>query len=134
AESSLAPVVYPTTAFESDSVAEARRVATDPTASRFYSRNGNPTVAAFEQAIARMEGAEAARAYGSGMGAVTGVVLAVCSSGDHVVTQRQLYSVTQLVFQALCPRFGIDVTFVDGTDPDAWAAAVIPGRTTLVWA
>ncbi len=134
AESSLAPVIYPTTAFESPSVADARRVATDPTSDRFYSRNGNPTVAAFEQAIARMEGAEAARAYGSGMGAVTGVVLGVCSSGDHIVTQRQLYSVTQLVFQAVCPRFGIDVTFVDGTDPGAFAAAVQPGRTTLVWA
>jgi len=134
AETSLAPVIYPTTAFESASVAEARRVATDPTSDRFYSRNGNPTVAAFEHAIARMEGAEAARAYGSGMGAVTGVVLAVCSSGDHIVAQRQLYSVTQLVFQALCPRFGIDVTFVDGTDPGAFAAAVEPGRTMLVWA
>ncbi|HET8929036.1 MAG TPA: aminotransferase class I/II-fold pyridoxal phosphate-dependent enzyme [Acidimicrobiales bacterium] len=134
AESSLAPVIYPTTVFESDSVADARRVATDPTSNRFYSRNGNPTVAAFEQAIARMEGAETARAYGSGMGAVTGVVLALCSSGDHIVTQRQLYSVTQLVFQALCPRFGIEVTFVDGTDPEAFAAAVEPGRTMLVWA
>ena len=134
AETSLAPVIYPTTAFEADSVAEARAAATDPEATRFYSRNGNPTVAAFEQAIAAMEGTEAARAYGSGMGAVTGVILALCSAGDHIVTQRQLYSVTQLVFQAVCPRFGIDVTFVDGTDPEAFAAAVEPGRTMLVWA
>lgn len=133
-ESSLAPVIYPTTAFESPTVADARRVATDPTSVRFYSRNGNPTVDAFERAIAELEGAEAARAYGSGMGAVTGVILALCSSGDHIVTQRQLYSVTQLVFQALCPRFGIDVTFVDGTDPEAFAAAVEPGRTMLIWA
>lgn len=133
-ESSLAPVLYPTTAFESPTVAEARRVATDPTSDRFYSRNGNPTVAAFEQAVAALEGAEAARAYGSGMGAVTGVILAICSAGDHIVAQRQIYSVTQLVFQAVCPRFGIDVTFVDATEPGAMAAAVQPGRTTLVWA
>lgn len=134
AESSLAPVLYATTAFESPTVAEARRVATDPRSTRFYSRNGNPTVAAFESAIAALEGAEAARAYGSGMGAVTGVVLGLCSKGDHIVTQRQLYGVSQLVFQAVCPRFGIDVTFVDGTDPGAFAAAVEPGRTMLVWA
>ncbi len=134
AETSLAPVIYPTTAFEADTVAEACAAATDPQATRFYSRNGNPTVAAFEQAIAAMEGTEAARAYASGMGAVTGVILALCSAGDHIVTQRQLYSVTQLVFQAVCPRFGIDVTFVDGTDPEAFAAAVEPGRTMLVWA
>lgn len=133
-ESSLAPVVYATTAFESPTVAEARRTATDPTSVRFYSRNGNPTVAAFERAIADLEGAEAARAYASGMGAVTGIVLGLCSAGDHIVTQRQLYGVTQLVFQAVCPRFGIDVTFVDGTDPGAFAAAVVPGRTMLVWA
>ncbi len=134
AESSLAPVIYPTTAFESESVEAARRVATDPTSARFYTRNGNPTVAAFERAIAELEGAEAARAYGSGMGAVTGVILGICSSGDHIVAQRQLYGVTRLVLQAVCPRFGIDVTFVDGTDPDAFAAAVEPGRTMLVWA
>lgn len=133
-ESSLAPVIYPTTAFESETVADARRAATDPDADRFYSRNGNPTVSAFEAAIAQLEGAEAARGYGSGMGAVTGVILAICSAGDHVVAQRQLYSATQLVFQALCPRLGIDVTFVDGTEPGAFAAAVEPGRTMLVWA
>lgn len=133
-EGSLAPVLYPTTAFESLTVAEARTKATDPEESHFYSRYGNPTVAAFEDAIAAMEGAEAARAYASGMGAVTGVVLGLCSAGDHVVAQRQLYSGTQLVFQAMCPRMGIDVTFVDGTEPGAFAAAVEPGRTMLVWA
>jgi cystathionine beta-lyase/cystathionine gamma-synthase len=133
-ETSLAPVIYPTSAFEADTVDEARRGATTPGADRFYSRYGNPSVTAFESAIAQLEGAEAARAYGSGMGAVTGVILALCSSGDHIVTQRQLYGATQLAFQAMCPRFGIDVTFVDGTDPEAFAAAVQPGRTTLVWA
>ncbi len=133
-DSSLAPVIYPTTAFTSHSVAESREFATNPKADRFYSRNGNPTVRLFETAIAQMEGVEDARAYGSGMGAVTGVILALCSAGDHIVTQTQLYSVTQLVFQALCPRFGIDVTFVDGTQPGAFAAAVQPGRTMLVWA
>ena len=133
-ESSLAPVLYATSAFEFATVADARSAATTPTNDRFYSRHGNPTVSAFERAIAQLEGAEAARAYGSGMGAVTGVILGICSSGDHIVAQRQLYAGTQLVFQAMCPRFGIDVTFVDGTDPDAFAAAVQPGRTTLVWA
>lgn len=133
-ESSLAPVLYASAAFESATVEEARHKATTPGDTRFYSRYGNPTVAAFEDAIAQLEGAEQARAFGSGMGAVTGVILGLCSSGDHIVAQRQLYSGTQLVLQAMCPRFGIDVTFVDGTDPDAFAAAVQPGRTMLVWA
>ncbi len=95
-------------------------MATSARATEFYGRYGNPTVADFESAIADLEGAEAARAYASGMGAVTGTVLAICSPGDHIVTQRQLYAGTQLVFNSMCPRLGIDVTFVDATDPDAW--------------
>ncbi|MCB0971919.1 MAG: aminotransferase class I/II-fold pyridoxal phosphate-dependent enzyme [Acidimicrobiales bacterium] len=131
---SLAPVVWASSTFASPSVAEARRMATSVGADRFYSRYGNPTVTGFEDAVAQLEGAEAARAYASGMGAVSGVVLGLCSAGDHIVAQRQLYAATQLLFQAACPRLGIDVTFVDGTEPGAFAEAVIPGKTTLVFA
>ncbi len=133
-EQSLAPVLYPTSTFETPTIAEARAAATTPGNDRFYSRYANPTVRAFEDAVAQLEGAEAARAYASGMGAVTGVILGLCSAGDHVVAQRQIYSGTQLVLQSLCPRMGIDVTFVDATEPGALAGAVQPGRTTLVWA
>lgn len=131
---SLAPVLWATSAFVTAGVDEARKMATSTTATEFYSRYGNPTVADFESLIAELEGAEAARAFASGMGAISAVVLGVCSKGDHVVTQHQLYAGTQLLFNAVCPRFGIDVTFVDATDPDAWEAAVIPGRTTLLFA
>jgi cystathionine beta-lyase/cystathionine gamma-synthase len=128
----LAPTVYPSTTWVNESLDEARRGATRPRSDRFYSRYANPTVASFEQAVAELEGAEAALAFGSGMGAVASVVLGLCSSGDHVVAQRQLYSGTQLFLQGVCPRFGIEVTFVDGTVPGALAAAVRPGRTMLV--
>jgi len=130
----LAPVIWATSTFESETVAEGRRMATSVGADRFYSRYGNPTVNAFEDAIAELEGAEGARAFASGMGAVTAVVLGLCSSGSHIVTQKQIYAGTQMLFQAVCPRFGIDVTFVDGTDPEAWEAAVRPGTTTLLFA
>ena len=109
-------------------------MATGVGAARFYSRYGNPTVSGFEDAIAQMEGAETARAFASGMGAISAVILGLCSKGDHIVAQRQLYAGTQLLLQTVCPRFGIDVTFVDGTEPGAFAAAVIPGRTVLVFA
>ncbi|MCB0963570.1 MAG: aminotransferase class I/II-fold pyridoxal phosphate-dependent enzyme [Acidimicrobiales bacterium] len=131
---SLAPVLWPTTTFAAPSVAEARRMATSTGADRFYTRYGNPTVKGFEDAVAQLEGAEAARAFASGMGAVSGVVLGLCSAGDHIVAQRQLYAATQLLLQAVCPRFGIDVTFVDGTAPGAFADAAIPGKTTLILA
>ena len=131
---SLAPVLWPTSTFVTPTVEAAREMATSVGADRFYSRYGNPTVAGFEDAIADLEGAEAARAFSSGMGAVSAVVLGLCSSGDHIVAQRQLYAATQMLFQAVCPRFGIDVTFVDGTEPGAFAAAVRPGKTMLVFA
>ena len=132
--SSLAPVLWATSTFIMDNVDDSRRMATSVSAERFYSRYGNPTFNSFEDAIADLEGAEAARAFASGMGAVSAVVLGLCSSGDHIVAQRQLYAGTQLLLQSACPRFGIDVTFVDGTEPGAFAAAVRPGKTVLVWA
>ncbi len=130
----LAPVLWGSSTFVSPDAASAFADATSIGSTGFYSRYGNPTVADFEEAVAALEGAEAARAFGSGMGAVCAVVLGLCSTGDHIVSQRQLYAGTQLLLQSVCPRFGIDVTFVDGTEPGAFAAAVIPGKTTLVLA
>jgi cystathionine beta-lyase/cystathionine gamma-synthase len=132
--SALAPVIWASSTFVADSVEDGRRLATSTRATEFYSRYGNPTVNAFEEAVAELEGAEAARAFSSGMGAVAAVVLGLCSQGDHVVSQRQIYAGTQMLLQSVCPRFGIDVTFVDGTDPEAWEAAVRPGKTMLLLA
>lgn len=133
-DTALAPILWATSTFVAHSAEQARQMATSAGSNRFYSRYGNPTVCGFEQAIAEMEGAEKARAFASGMGAVSAVVLGLCSSGDHIVAQRQLYAGTQLLLQSVCPRFGIDVTFVDGTDPAAWADAVRPGKTVLLFA
>ena len=71
---SLAPPLWASSAFEIDSVADGQRLATKPKARDFYSRYGNPTVNAFEDAVAELEGAEAAQAFGSGMGAVASTV------------------------------------------------------------
>ncbi len=133
-DTALAPVLWASSTFFTGGVDEAHTFATDITAPKFYGRHSNPTVADFEDAIASLEGAESARAFASGMGAVSATILGLCSSGDHIVTQRQLYSHTQLLFQAVCPRFGIDVTFVDGTEPGAFADAIVPGKTTVVFA
>lgn len=131
---SLAPVMWATSTFVTPTVEDGRRMATSVGAATFYSRYGNPTVNAFEEAIAELEGAEAARAFSSGMGAIAAVVLGLCSKGDHIVSQHQLYAGTQMLLQSVCPRFGIDVTFVDCADPEAWEAAVVPGRTMLLLA
>ena len=130
---SLAPVLFPATTYEVASVVDHQRMSGTPRTSHYYSRFGSPSVQEFEAAVAALEGAEAALASASGMAAVTGVVLGLCSAGDHVVVQRQLFSVTSTLFTAHLPRFGIEVTFVDGTEPQQFADAVRPGRTQVVF-
>ena len=130
----LAPILWSSSTWTSAGLDDARRRATSARPERFYSRYGNPTVRAFEEAVASLEGAEDALAFGSGMGAIASTVLALCSKGSHIVAQRQLYAGTLAFLDGPCRRFGIDVTYVDATEPGAFAAAVRPGRTIVVLA
>ncbi len=89
-----------------------------------YARYGNPTVAIFEKRIALLEGAEAAFATASGMAAVHGALSSVLKAGDHVVAARTLFGSCLFVLEEVLTKFGVDVTFVDGTDLAAWQNAV----------
>lgn len=129
---SLAPALWPSTVWESDSLDDATRRATGLRSDHFYTRFSNPTVTQFEEAIAELEGAESAIAFGSGMGALATLVLSLCNSGSHIVAQNNIYGATATFLQGPCARFGIETTFVDPTVPGAFAQAVIPGRTMLV--
>ena len=91
-----------------------------------YARYGNPTVAMFEERMAVLEGAEDAFATASGMAAVNGALMALLSAGDHIVSARALFGSCLYIIEDILPRFGVEVTFVDGTDLEAWAAAVRP--------
>jgi len=91
-----------------------------------YSRTQNPTVQMLEERIALMEGAEACRVQASGMAAMSGVMLAALSAGDHMVVARAAFGPTRWVTDNLLPRFGIACTPVDGRDLDAWKAAIRP--------
>jgi len=91
-----------------------------------YSRYGNPTVAMFEERMAMLEGAEAARGTASGMAAVTATMVAALKAGDHVVASAALFGGCRYVVETFLPRFGVQSTLIDGTDLDAWAAAVRP--------
>lgn len=130
---SLAPVLYPSTAYQFADLDEFRQRAGGARPTRYYSRFGSPTVRELEEAVAELEGAEAALGFASGMGAVTATILGLCSTGDHVVATRQLFSVTAALLEAHLPRFGIDVTFVDGTDAEAIAAACTARPTQLLF-
>lgn len=129
---SLSPVLWPSASFAVDSFAEARKRASTPRVTNFYGRFGNPGVQDFADAVGELEGAETALAFGSGMGAISTAVLALCSSGQHIVAQKQLFSSTTQLLRGACARFGIETTFVDGTNPEEWEAAVRPGETALL--
>lgn len=130
---SLAPTLFPSTIYSIADTEEARHKASDLTESKFYGRHGNPSVRSFEEAMAELEGAESARAFSSGMGAIASVVLALCQKGDHIVTQQQVFSATLLFFQWVESRLGIDFTFVDATQPEAFSKAVATRPATLVF-
>ncbi len=91
-----------------------------------YARYGNPTTAMFEDRIAAIEGAEDAFATASGMAAVSGALMSVLKAGDHVVSARALFGSCLYVLDEVLTRFGVEVTFVDGTDLDQWEAALRP--------
>jgi cystathionine beta-lyase/cystathionine gamma-synthase len=129
---SLSPALWPSTVWSSDGLDATNAHATALRSDEFYGRYANPTVSHFEHALASLEGAQSAVAFGSGMGALASVVLAFCGSGSHIVAQDSLYGGTYSFLDGPCRRFGIDVTFVDATAPGAFASAVVPGKTMLV--
>lgn len=105
--------------------AEARFIKTEED-EFIYARYGNPTVAMFEQRIAALEGAEDAFATASGMAAVNGALTSMLKAGDHVVSSRALFGSCLYILEEVLTRYGVEVTFVDGTDLSAWQAAIRP--------
>jgi len=91
-----------------------------------YARYGNPTVAMFEDRIAALEGAEDGFATASGMAAVNGALTSMLRAGDHVVSARALFGSCLYILEEILTRYGVEVTFVDGTDLAAWEAAIRP--------
>jgi O-succinylhomoserine sulfhydrylase len=91
-----------------------------------YSRFGNPTVTMFEQRMAALEGAPAARATATGMAAVTTSLLCALKTGDHVVAAKAMFGSCRHVIEQILPRYGIHITLVDGGDVDQWQSAMRP--------
>ena len=96
-----------------------------------YARYGNPTTRMFEDRIAALEGTEDAFATASGMAAVNGALTAMLRAGDHVVSSKALFGSCLYILEEVLTRFGVKVTFVDGTDLDQWRAACTPGTKAV---
>ncbi|MEE9315398.1 MAG: aminotransferase class I/II-fold pyridoxal phosphate-dependent enzyme, partial [Rhizobiaceae bacterium] len=115
--------------YDTAEAAEARFLGEEP--GYIYSRYGNPTVTMFEQRMCALEGAEAALATATGMGAVSAALMCQVKAGDHVVAARALFSSCRWVIEKLMPQYGVETTLVDGTDLGAWKAAIRPNTKVL---
>lgn len=96
-----------------------------------YSRYTNPTVRAFEERIAALEGAEQAVATASGMAAILAIVMSQCSAGDHVLVSRSVFGSTISLFEKYLKRFGIEVDYPPLADLAAWEVAFKPNTKLL---
>lgn len=115
--------------FESAAQAAARFSGAEP--GNIYSRFTNPTVTAFEERLAALEGAETCVATASGMSAILACVMGLLSAGDHIIASRSLFGATVNLFNNILKRFKIETTFVSATDIAAWEAAVRPETRLL---
>lgn len=123
--------LYLTSCFvQPDSETSARNFAS-PDEGYTYSRTGNPSVTAFEQRLAALEGAQRALATASGMSAILLLGLALLKQGDHVICSRSMFGSTMRLFGTDFARFGVQTSFVSQTDPAAWQAAVRPDTRLL---
>lgn len=128
---SRAVPIYQTTSYVFNDTEHAQNLFSLAEPGNIYSRIGNPTVDVFEQRIALLEDGVAAVATASGMSAITMAILNVASAGDDIITSTNLYGGTYNLFVHTLPRYGINVHFVDGNDPEAYAEAVTPNTKAI---
>ena len=121
-----AEAMFLTSSYVFDSAAQAAARFSGEEVGNVYSRFTNPTVAAFQERLAVMEGAEACVATASGMSAILSALMALCSAGDHVVASAGLFGATQQLLGTIMPRFGVQASFVAATKVGDWEAAIRP--------
>ncbi len=116
--------LYLTSSFVFQSAAQAAERFANREPGNIYSRFTNPTVTAFERRLAALEGAECCVATASGMSAILSCAMGLLKAGDHVVCSAGVFGATVQLFGTILKRFGIETTFVAGSDPAAWQKAV----------
>ncbi len=118
--------LYLTSSYVFDNAAQAAARFSGEEDGNVYSRFTNPTVTAFQERLAALEGAEACVATASGMSAILSLVMALCSAGDHIVASTGLFGATQQLLGNIMTRFGVQTSFVSQTKVDTWEAAIRP--------
>lgn len=128
----LVAPIYQSAVWSLDSVEQCEAVYGAEIAGYIYTRDGNPNHAALEETIARLEGAEGAVVFASGMAALTGAITALCGTGGRVVAARQLYGATCSLLAQELARFGVDTAWVDVVDLAQIEAELAPGADLLL--
>ena len=123
-QGALTPPMHLASTFAFESAEQGGAIFAGEQPGYFYSRISNPTVDLLEQRLAVLEGAEAGVAAASGMGAITAVMWSILQAGDEIVTDETLYGCTFAFFRHGLAKFGVKVTHVDLTDPEALEAAM----------
>jgi O-succinylhomoserine sulfhydrylase len=123
--------LFLTSSFVFDSAAQAAARFAGEDDGFVYSRYTNPTVRAFEERLAAMEGAECCVATASGMAAILGCVMGLMRAGEHIVSSRSLFGATSQLFNNFLAKFGVTTTYVPLADPAAWEAAIRPETRLL---
>lgn len=123
--------IFPTSSYVFASAAEAAARFSGEQAGNIYSRFTNPTVRTFEQRLASLEGAECCVATASGMSAITATFLGLLKTGDHIVSSRSIFGTTTVLLNNIIAKLGIETSFVELSDLDAWRQAIRPETRLL---
>jgi O-succinylhomoserine sulfhydrylase len=130
-EGEHAEPIFATSSYVFDNAAQAAARFAGDESGNVYSRYTNPTVRAFEERLAALEGAERCVGTASGMAAILSAAMALLKSGDHVVCSRDVFGTTTNLFGKYLAKFGVAVSFVPLLDVDGWREAVRPETTML---
>ena len=123
--------IYQTTSYVFDDTDQAAALFNLERAGHLYSRISNPTTAVLEERIAALEGGVGAICTASGQAALSLAVMTLMDAGSHIVSSQSIYGGSHNLFAHTLPRFGIETSFVNPRDPQAFAAAIKPNTRLL---
>ncbi len=130
-ESEQSEPIFPTSSYVFGSAAEAAARFSGDVPGNIYSRFTNPTVRTFEQRLAALEGGERCVGTASGMSAILSTFMALLQAGDHIVSSRAIFGTTTVLCNNFMAKFGVETSFVDLVDIEAWRAAIRPNTKLL---
>ena len=128
----ISEALFLTQSFAYDSAAAADARFSGDAPGFIYQRFGNPTTQMFEDRLALLEGAEACKSTASGMAAIQLSLMGLLRAGDHLVAGRALFGSCRWILSEWMPRFGVETTYVDATDLEAWKNAVRPNTKVFL--